>query len=65
MNAFLGPDQIVARLRHDEARQHEVMVNLKPMFVPETYGSQTRYLEDKVAEIERSVRIVPCPSHCK
>jgi hypothetical protein len=57
MNAFLGPDRIVARLRHPEDRQREVMVDMAPMFVPEMYGSESVMLEKQVAEIERAVRV--------
>ena len=57
MNAFLGPDRVVARLSHSEDRQHEVVVGQAPMFVPETYGSQSVLLEKQVADIERAVRL--------
>ena len=55
--AFVGPDRIVARLRHSEERQREVMVDWEQLFVPETYGKSTKILEEKVAAIERAVGV--------
>jgi hypothetical protein len=57
MTGFVGPDRVVARLRHSEERQHEVMVDWAPLFVPETYGKSTRILEEKVAAIESAVGV--------
>lgn len=57
MTGFLGPDRTVARLRHSEARQREVMNDWAPMFVPETYGKATRILEEKAAAVESTVGV--------
>ena len=61
MASFLGPERMTAHTKHSERREKEVNEDWLPLYVPDTYGTSRKWLEDQVHEIERKVcSIIQC-----